>query len=384
MFFDPTHDYDFSNPGWRDSLTTTLESWFADPGANDFYIVSVLTRDEVIALSREALAEKIADLFKRLEPVVILTLPAASQSSAEPVPNSPATSAQASASQEDRWEPLPGYTLQSCSADTGLSLPVLERWVRAIRRKGQAIIYGPPGTGKTYLAEKLAYHLAGGGNGLVQLVQFHPSYAYEDFIQGIRPKGRPDGGLDFPLVSGRFLEFCSAARSRTGASVLILDEINRANLSRVFGELMYLLEYRNREIPLASGGILSIPAQVLLVGTMNTADRSIALVDHALRRRFAFLHLRPDYDLLSHYLEKAGYPSASGLVGTLRRLNKHIDDPGFEVGVTFFLRENLAAEIEDVWRMEIEPYLEEIFFDQPQKLESFRWERVAAETTGGA
>ncbi len=113
--------------------------------------------------------------------------------------------------------------------------------MRAIERKGQVILYGPPGTGKTYLAEHLARHLIGGGDGFRELVQFHPAYSYEDFIQGIRPQARPEGGLDFRLVPGRFLEFCDAARDRTGRCVLIIDEINRADLARVFGELMYLL-----------------------------------------------------------------------------------------------------------------------------------------------
>ena len=176
------------------------------------------------------------------------------------------------------------------------------RWVRAIERKGQAIIYGPPGTGKTFIAEKLALHLIGGGDGFQEVVQFHPAYAYEDFVQGIRPKARPDGSLDYPVVPGRFLDFCDRSRSCQGRCVLVIDEINRANLSQVFGELMYLLEYRNREVPLASGGMFQIPENVRLIGTMNTADRSIALVDHALRRRFAFLALYPNYEVLSKFI----------------------------------------------------------------------------------
>src|SRR5690606_31193687 len=139
----------------------------------------------------------------------------------------------------------------------------------------------PPGTGKTYLAQRLARFLIGTGDGFVDLVQFHPAYAYEDFIQGIRPVAQPDGSLSYEMTPGRFLQFCAEARRREGPCVLIIDEINRANLSRVFGELMYLLEYRDQEIPLAGGGVFSIPTNVRLLGTMNTADRSVALVDHA-------------------------------------------------------------------------------------------------------
>ena len=249
--------------------------------------------------------------------------------------------------------------------------------MRAIERKQQAILYGPPGTGKTYLAEKLAQHLVGGGDGFVELVQFHPAYAYEDFIQGLRPQGRPVGGLDYPLVPGRCLELCRRARACRDRCVLIIDEINRANLARVFGELMYLLEYRDREIPLAGGGVLRIPANVRLIGTMNTADRSIALVDHALRRRFAFIALYPDYDVLRrfHQHSQTGFP-VEGLIDTLIRVNREISDSHYAVGITFFLHENLTEEIEDIWRLEIEPYMEEYFFDQPEKVEEFRWDVI--------
>src|SRR5690606_11871441 len=127
-----------------------------------------------------------------------------------------------------------------------------------------------------------------------------PSYAYEDFMQGIRPQSK-DGRLEYPLVPGRFLDFCERARSRDGRCVLVIDEINRADLSRVFGELMYLLEYRDREVPLSGGQRFSIPSNVRIIGTMNTADRSIALVDYALRRRFAFLRLSPNFHVLRRY-----------------------------------------------------------------------------------
>jgi len=272
------------------------------------------------------------------------------------------------------------YPLYKLAEDTGFDLETLERWVRAIRRKGQAVLYGPPGTGKTYVAEHLAKHLIGGTDGFSDLVQFHPAYAYEDFIQGIRPQSDDDGGLRYPLVPGRFLEFCERADSRRGTCVLIIDEINRANLSQVFGELMYLLEYRSRSIPLAGGGRLRIPKNVLIIGTMNTADRSIALVDHALRRRFAFLRLQPNHEVLRKYHQSrnTGFP-VEGLIGVLRRLNAQVNDPHYEVGISFFLRKDLAEEIEDIWKMEIEPYLDEYFFDRPEKVDDFRWERVVRE-----
>ena len=241
-------------------------------------------------------------------------------------------------------------------------------------------MYGPPGTGKTFVvAEKLAKHLAAGGDGLIELIQFHPAYAYEDFMQGIRPKVREDGSLEYAMEPGRLLDFCRKAEDRDGLSVLIIDEINRANIARVFGELMYLLEYREKDIPLAGGGALRIPENVRILGTMNTADRSIALVDHALRRRFAFLALYPDYDILRSYHEReaTGFPVES-LIDVLKDLNTKIGDRDYEIGVSFFLRKDLERQIEDIWSMEIEPYLEEYFFDQRPKIDEFRWAKVAS------
>lgn len=270
------------------------------------------------------------------------------------------------------------YPLEQCVKETGFALSTLQTWVRAIRRKQQVIFYGPPGTGKTFIAEQLAKHLIGGGKGFTDLVQFHPAYAYEDFIQGIRPKTRDDGTLTYLTVPGRFLEFCEKARAcAPDVCVLIIDEINRANLSRVFGELMYLLEYRTQEAHLASGDTLRIPENVYIIGTMNTADRSIALVDYALRRRFAFLALRPDYEVLRHYHEQkqAGF-AVDSLIEILKQLNLQINDQHYEVGISFFLRHNLAEELQDIWQMEIEPYLEEYFFDQAAKVEKFRWAEI--------
>ncbi|MEH2260656.1 McrB family protein [Nostoc sp.] len=270
----------------------------------------------------------------------------------------------------------PNYSLKDFAQDIGLIAEdlELERWIRIIHRKGQAILYGSPGTGKTYIAEKLAQHLIAGGDGFSELVQFHIGYSYEDFIQGIRPQSQ-DGILAYPLVPGRFLEFCKKAESREDTCVLIIDEINRANLAQVFGELMYLLEYRDREIPLAGGNRFRIPKNVRIIGTMNTADRSIANIDHALRRRFAFIELRPNYDVLRRYHLKKGF-RVEGLINILQQLNQAIADKNYEIGISFFLTDNLREDIEDIWRMEIEPYLEEYFFNQLKKVDEFRWDEI--------
>jgi 5-methylcytosine-specific restriction protein B len=243
------------------------------------------------------------------------------------------------------------------------------------KEKGQAILYGPPGTGKTFVAEHLAKLLLSEGDGCSDLVQFHPAYSYEDFIQGIRPITKPDGSIAYSLLPGRFLEFCNNAKKRTGNCVLIIDEINRANLSRVFGELMYLLEYRNKTIPLAGGGSFEIPKNVFIIGTMNTADRSIALVDHALRRRFSFLQLQPKFDILRKFHESNGF-DCEGLIQMLSQVNRQIGDKHYEIGISFFMIKALDTELEDIWTMEIEPYLEEYFADQPEKIRDFRWDAI--------
>ena len=284
-------------------------------------------------------------------------------------------------------QPAPAYTPAHCAADIGLGTDTLQTWLQGIARKRQAILYGPPGTGKTFAAHKLAQYLLAASapnsdkpDGFIELVQFHPAYAYEDFVQGIRPMTNPKGKLTYPLVDGRFLVFCKAAAAHRGPCVLIVDEINRADLARVFGELMYLLEYRDEVITLASGQPFSIPTNVILLGTMNTADRSIALVDHALRRRFAFLPMPPNYALLRQFhasQDPAAEPLISALIDVLIRLNEEIADPQYALGTSFFLQRHLPDQLESIWRTEIEPYLEEYFFDQPARVDAFRWERIA-------
>ncbi len=352
----------------------SFDAWLDDPEAYGLQVRRVWSRKEAVTTSREALVESVRSLFVQLYPLILLSV----------VSEDPLAEIAAFLEGEPS-EPTvqPVLPLAAVADRTGFELDTLERWSRAIQRKGQAILYGPPGTGKTFAAELLAQHLVGGGTGFMDLVQFHPAYAYEDFIQGIRP--RTSGGrVTYELVPGRFMDFCRRAEKAGGDSVLIIDEINRANLSRVFGELMYLLEYRGRRVPLAGGQTLRIPKNLFLLGTMNTADRSIALVDHALRRRFAFLHLRPNYEALRRYHQrkKTGF-DPSGLIEQLRLVNQQINDSHYEVGISFFLRPDVSAHIEDIWRMEILPYLEEYFFDQQAKVATFAWAKVKERIAGG-
>jgi len=270
----------------------------------------------------------------------------------------------------------PEYLLNQCAEETGFDETELNRCIRTIHRKKQAILQGPPGTGKTFIAEKLAKHLIGGGDGFWELIQFHPAYTYEDFIQGIRPQSQNDQ-LTYPIVPGRFLEFCTKAESCQHTCVIIIDEVNRANLSQVFGELMYLLDDRDRTVKLASGQLFRIPTNVRIIGTMNTADRSIALVDNALRRRFAFIPIYPNYEVLRqyHHREKTGFP-VDKLTSILEDVNRAINNKHYELGISFFLTKTLAEDIQDIWQMEIEPYLEEYFFDNQAKMDEFLWDNI--------
>ena len=342
------------------------QDWIVNSEAKEWQDVEYkLTVDDACRFSRTELVELTLEVFESLFPLVILAV------NDDPVPQI-MDFLEVDLEDEDVH---PAYELEKVSERTGFELEELQYWVDAIHRKKQAVFYGPPGTGKTFVAQELSKHMLGGGNGIAELVQFHPAYEYEDFMTGIRPRTTEAGGLSYDQVPGRFLQFCQEAKKKSGLCVLIIDEINRANLSRVFGELMYLLEYRESEIPLAGGVKLRIPDNVRLIGTMNTADRSIALVDHALRRRFAFLELRPNYDALASYHETSKY-DVQPLISVLQDLNRQIDDKNYEVGISFFIDDDLELNLPSIWQLEIEPYLEEFFLGQANKVEPFRWNKV--------
>jgi 5-methylcytosine-specific restriction protein B len=257
-------------------------------------------------------------------------------------------------------------TLEGLAAQSGYSRDWLASIFARLRRKKHLVSQGPPGTGKSFLAKALARLAISGTAGITEMIQFHPAYSYEDFVQGIRPKPR-HGGITFLLTAGHFLRFCERAREVDPApAVLVIDEFNRADLARVFGELMLLLEYREESVALAAGGArFSIPANVLIIATMNTADRSIALVDNALRRRFSFVTMTPDYAILAAYLRSHELP-ADSLVNALRTVNEAIADPNYHMGISYFLQDgaNLKQHLKEIWEGEIEPYLNEYFYDR--------------------
>lgn len=236
----------------------------------------------------------------------------------------------------------------------------------------QLVLYGPPGTGKTFLALKLAEFL-GGGPEQVKLVQFHPSYSYEDFFEGFRPQAdEQTREVSFQLVDGPLREIADLADREGNRHVphfLVIDEINRANLAKVFGELYFLLEYRKKSVRLTySREPFSLPANLFIIGTMNTADRSIALVDAAMRRRFAFVELSPRIEptrgLLRRWLAREGRDSEPA--DLLDALNSRISDPDFQIGPSYLMKDGVYRDggLERTWRTKILPLLTEYHYGE--------------------
>ena len=205
------------------------------------------------------------------------------------------------------------------------------------------------------MARELAKHLAG-SDARVSLVQFHPSYSYEDFVQGFRPTLK-DGQAGFELRDGPLVRAADDARQdRDNKHFLIIDEINRGNLAGVFGELYFLLEYRNAEINLQySDTPFSLPENLYIIGTMNTADRSIALVDLALRRRFYFVEFHPDKDpvkgVLREWLNKNGLDGMVWVADVVDKANELLgDDRHAAIGPSYFMKPDLdEAAVKRIW-----------------------------------
>lgn len=253
---------------------------------------------------------------------------------------------------------------------THLDVAWLGKVTNALYRRGQVILYGPPGTGKTFVARALADRLGKPGS-VVKRIQFHPSYTYEDFFAGYRPVTDAEGQLSFSLTRGPLREIADEARKNPDVPhVLMIDEINRANLSKVFGELYYLLEYRDDAIDVLYAGSgddggksFSLTANVLIIGTMNTADRSIALLDSAMRRRFSFFELHPDVAPVKGILDRwtTQHPQSLPLAALFELLNESIRDREDRIGPSHLLRTDDLSEddLHAVWEESILPLLEE-------------------------
>jgi MoxR-like ATPase len=289
------------------------------------------------------------------------------------------------------------YDSAAFQRETYLSEAWLDRVAGLLRLKKQLILQGVPGTGKTHVARCLARLLTHDRAACVRLVQFHPAYSYEEFVEGIRVRNVEKEGrseVAYPVEDGLLCEFAKQAASRPGEPhVLIVDELNRGNLPRIFGELLFLLEYRDQEVVLPySKRPFRLPENLLVLGTMNPMDRSAVSLDQALLRRFSFVEMPADAVVLARWLEHHP-PQAPGdetfgprVVRLFEELNLRLEHdlgPGRQVGHSFFMvpelnRDKLAA----VWDHHIRPLLLDYLGGREDRLRSYDPAHLLNETAG--
>lgn len=292
-------------------------------------------------------------------------------------------------------KPTKQYSKATAMTGLFLSESQFDEILEALHEKKNVILEGAPGVGKTYVAKRLAYALVGSDDPRqIEMIQFHQSYSYEDFIQGFRPT--QTGG--FALKNGIFHQFCRRAQRDEADGkpyVFIIDEINRGNLSRIFGELLMLIEPDKRgeehAIPLAYSEEISdefyIPENLHLLGMMNTADRSLAMVDYALRRRFRFITLNPEFHSKAFQKFMTDKGASNALIGKIVERMKVLNDAisadtknlgsGYRIGHSYFCpRNNSVTPNEDWYRRVIEteivPLIKEYWFDNDQRVQEHR------------
>lgn len=282
----------------------------------------------------------------------------------------------------------PIYTFKDALKELFIEQTELEEIISTLKYKKNIILQGAPGVGKTFIAKRIAYTIMGEiDNSRVEMIQFHQSYSYEDFIQGYRPTD--NGG--FEIKNGIFYEFCKKAQENSDKEYFfIIDEINRGNLSKIFGELMMLIEKDKRgnkfAIPLTysknDDEKFYLPENLYFIGTMNTADRSLAMVDYALRRRFGFITLEPAFgkEKFKSFLKDKKVPEELIKIinEKMLELNKLIQDDdknlgeGYRIGHSYFCPDEDTKPdyewLKYVLKNEIQPLLEEYWFDDKQNV----------------
>jgi MoxR-like ATPase len=273
--------------------------------------------------------------------------------------------------------------------ETYLGPDWLARARMLLQLKRQLILQGVPGTGKTHVAHSLARLLTRGHEEAIRLVQFHPAYSYEDFVEGIRPASVECNGrkeISYPVADGLLCAFAAeAARKPAEPHVLIIDEINRGNLPRIFGELLHLLEFRDQAVVLPrSGRPFRLPPNLYFIGTMNAADHSVTALDHALRRRFSILEMTPDADVLSAWLRAHpptdGDEFAHAVIALLQSLNERLRrdlGPRCQIGHSYFMTPHLdEARLRMIWAHHVLPLLADYFAQRPERLPAYEFERL--------
>lgn len=278
----------------------------------------------------------------------------------------------------------PAYTSEDFLSEVYMDDERYRTLANVLRAKKNIILQGAPGVGKTFAAKRLAYSMMGVKDAeRVMMVQFHQSYSYEDFIEGFRPNAQ-----GFDLEKGAFYNFCKNAKDDSDNDYFfIIDEINRGNLSKIFGELFMLIENdkrgpRNTLQLLYSHELFYVPSNVYLIGMMNTADRSLAMLDYALRRRFAFFDLRPAFDAESFiaYQEGLNDEKFDKLISCVEKLNEAIASDeslgdGFCIGHSYFCRmspdDTTDEKLSEIVDYELVPMLREYWFDEPSKVDEW-------------
>ena len=283
-------------------------------------------------------------------------------------------------------QPLPPYDKNKFLQEVYITKDEYDKLVKLITEKKNIILQGSAGVGKTYAAKRLAYSIIGEiDKARVKMIQFHQSYSYEDFIMGYRPN---ENG--FELKEGVFYNFCKEAEEDEGNKYfLIIDEINRGNISKIFGELFMLIENDKRgegealELIYKEDEKFFVPENLYIIGLMNTADRSLAMLDYALRRRFAFYDMKPAFDSeqFKEYQNKLNNNKFNSLIEKVKELNKEILEDGslgegFCIGHSYFC--NLETIKDDklslIVEFELIPLLKEYWFDDKEKVNNWKTE----------